>query len=114
LGPAGEILGTGVELLSGEEEGRLTFLCATTGLAEPSPYLVVDIGGGSTEFVVGAEEIDGLLSVDVGCVRLTEAYLVSDPPAPEELSQALSVVQAHLDDVDRLVPSVAGAKTLIG
>lgn len=114
LVPAGEILGTGAELISGDEEGRLTFLGATTGLAEPGPYLVVDIGGGSTEFVVGTEEVDGLVSVDVGCVRLTEAYLHSDPPAPEELSQAMSVVGAHLADVDRLLPATAGAKTLIG
>jgi exopolyphosphatase / guanosine-5'-triphosphate,3'-diphosphate pyrophosphatase len=132
LGPAKEILGTDVELISGEEEGRLTFLGATTGLAEPAPHLVVDIGGGSTEFVVGtgnpdgvrgapevagvrgAPEIGGLVSVDVGCVRLTEAYLHSDPPAPEELSQAISVVEAHLADVDRVLPAAAQAKTLVG
>ena len=114
LGPAGEILGTGVELLSGEEEGRLTFLGATTGLDAPAPHLVVDIGGGSTEFTVGTGEPEGTLSVDVGCVRLTEAWLHSDPPAPEELSQALSVVQAYLDDVDRLLPAAGQAATLIG
>ena len=114
LGPAGEILGTEAELLSGDAEGRLTFLGATTGLDEPSPFLVVDIGGGSTEFIVGTQEPEDLLSVDVGCVRLTEAYLHSDPPAPEELSQALSVVGTYLDDVDRLLPSAAPAKTLVG
>lgn len=123
LGPAGEILGTGAELLSGEEEARLTFLGATTGLAEPEPHLVVDIGGGSTEFVVGTgkppgdggvPQVTGLMSVDVGCVRLTEAWLHSDPPAPEELSQAISVVDAHLADVDRLLPAAGRAKTLVG
>jgi exopolyphosphatase / guanosine-5'-triphosphate,3'-diphosphate pyrophosphatase len=123
LAPAAEILGTTVELLSGEEEGRLTFLGATTGLDAPSLHLVVDIGGGSTEFTVGtgtpagerrAPEVVGTLSVDVGCVRLTEAWLHSDPPAPEELSQALSVVQAYLDDVDRLLPAAGQAQTLIG
>jgi len=81
LGPAAEILGTTVELLSGEEEGRLTFLGATTGLDAPAPHLVVDIGGGSTEFTVGtgspagdggAPEVAGTLSVDVGCVRRSE------------------------------------------
>jgi exopolyphosphatase/guanosine-5'-triphosphate,3'-diphosphate pyrophosphatase len=114
FGPAAEILGTDLELLSGEDEGRLTFLGATTGLAEPVPHLVVDIGGGSTEFVVGTGEPEGLVSVDVGCVRLTEAYLHSDPPAPEELSQAISVVEAHLADVDRILPAVAQANTLVG
>ena len=123
LGPASEVLGTGAELLSGDEEGRLTFLGATTGLSEPGPYLVVDIGGGSTEFIVGTEtppgargvpEVEGLMSVDVGCVRLTEAYLHSDPPAPEELSQAISVVAAYLEDVDRVLPAAGKAKTLIG
>ena len=124
LVPAKEILGTAPEVLTGEEEGRLTFLGATTGLTDPAPYLVVDIGGGSTEFTVGTREqvpgdgsvphVTGLLSVDVGCVRLTEAYLPSDPPAPEELSQAISVVELHLADVDRLLPAAAGAQTLIG
>src|SRR5437660_1405843 len=117
LGPAAEILGTTVELLSGEDEGRLTFLGATTGLDAPAPHLVVDIGGGSTEFSVGtgtppgggevrpgrlvkppSAEVSGILSVDIGCVRLTEAWLHSDPPAPEELSQAISVVEAYLAD----------------
>jgi exopolyphosphatase/guanosine-5'-triphosphate,3'-diphosphate pyrophosphatase len=123
LGPAAEILGTTVELLSGEDEGRLTFLGATTGLDAPAPHLVVDIGGGSTEFSVGtgtpagergAPEVTGILSVDVGCVRLTEAWLHSDPPAPEELSQAISVVEAYLADVDRDLPAAGRARTLIG
>ena len=123
LGPAAEILGTTVETLSGDEEGRLTFLGATTGLDAPGPHLVVDIGGGSTEFSVGtatpagvraAPEVAGVMSIDVGCVRLTEAWLHSDPPAPEELSQAISVVQAYLDDVDRELPAAGQARTLIG
>ncbi|MCA1845495.1 MAG: exopolyphosphatase, partial [Actinobacteria bacterium] len=114
LQPAAEILGTTVELLSGEEEGRLTFLGATTGLDAPAPHLVVDIGGGSTEFTVGTGTPEGTMSIDVGCVRLTEAWLHSDPPAPEELSQALSVVQAYLDDVDRDLPAAGRARTLIG
>jgi exopolyphosphatase/guanosine-5'-triphosphate,3'-diphosphate pyrophosphatase len=123
LSPAAEILGTTVELLSGQDEGRLTFLGATTGLDAPAPHLVVDIGGGSTEFIVGTggpagarggPEVAGVMSIDVGCVRLTEAWLHSDPPAPEELSQALSVVQAYLDDVDRDLPAVGQARTLIG
>ena len=114
LGPAAEVLGTTVELLTGEDEGRLTFLGATTGLGAPAPHLVVDIGGGSTEFSVGTGTPEGVLSVDIGCVRLTEAWLHSDPPAPEELSQAISVVQAYLDDVDCDLPAAGRAQTLIG
>jgi exopolyphosphatase/guanosine-5'-triphosphate,3'-diphosphate pyrophosphatase len=114
--PAAEILGTELELLSGDEEAALSFLGATTelnGAAEP-PYLVVDIGGGSTEFVVGTTEPEGKLSVDIGCVRITEAWLHSDPPAAEELSQAVHVVREHVLDVIREVPGVKSARTLIG
>lgn len=113
--PASEALrGVRPELLSGEDEAALSFLGATAGLQEPSPYLVVDVGGGSTEFVVGTDKPEGLISVDVGCVRLTEQYLHSDPPEPEELSNAVSAVRDHLADVAREVPGVAGAATLVG
>ncbi|MGZ4675942.1 MAG: Ppx/GppA phosphatase family protein [Acidimicrobiia bacterium] len=113
---AHDALGATPELLSGSEEARLSFLGATTGLAAiaPAPYLVVDIGGGSTEFVVGTEAPEGLISVDVGCVRLTEAWLHSDPPTAEELSQAVHIVREHLADVVREVPQVKTAKTLVG
>jgi exopolyphosphatase/guanosine-5'-triphosphate,3'-diphosphate pyrophosphatase len=116
FGPASEILGTELELLPGEEEAELSFLGAThdiDGAGQP-PYLVVDIGGGSTEFVVGTTAPEGAMSVDVGCVRLTEAWLHSDPPAPEELSQAVHVAREHLVDVIREIPEVETAKTLIG
>jgi exopolyphosphatase/guanosine-5'-triphosphate,3'-diphosphate pyrophosphatase len=106
--------GVELELVSGDEEARLSFLGATTGLDAPSPYLVVDIGGGSTEFIVGTTEPEGALSVDIGCVRLTEHYLHGDPPTAEELSQAVSVVRDHLADVARELPQVRGARTLIG
>ena len=103
---ATDVLGVTPELLSGSEEARLSFLGATTGLAAvaPAPYLVVDIGGGSTEFVVGTDAPEGLLSVDIGCVRLTETWLHGDPPTAEELSQAVHVVREHLADVLREVP----------
>lgn len=112
--PAAELLGARPELLSGEEEARLEFRGATGGLDFPAPFLVLDVGGGSTELIAGTDEPNGLLSVDIGCVRLTEQFLGSDPPAPEELSQALSVVRDHLADVEREVPGAALAKTLIG
>lgn len=111
FGPATEIIGAAPELLSGEEEGRLSFLGATTGL-DPAlgPFLVVDIGGGSTEFSLA----DGSVSIDVGCVRLTEAYLESDPPAPEELHACISVTTEHLKDVVRELPGVTEATTFVG
>ena len=112
--PAGEVLGVTPELLGGEEEARLSFLGATAGIDEPAPYLVVDIGGGSTEFVVGTDVPAAVRSVDVGCVRLSEQLLVSDPPAPEELSEAVAVVRDHLADVDREVPGIRDAETLVG
>ena len=114
FGPATDVLHFEPELLPGNEEARLSFLGATAGIDEPSPYLTVDIGGGSTEFVVGTHEPEGLVSVDTGSVRITEQYLRSDPPAPEELSEAQSVVRAHLADVDREIPAVRDAATLIG
>jgi exopolyphosphatase/guanosine-5'-triphosphate,3'-diphosphate pyrophosphatase len=112
---AEEIVGARPELLPGDEEGRLSFLGATAEL-DPAdgPFLVVDIGGGSTEFVVGTSEPDGVVSIDVGCVRLTEKFLHRDPPAPEELSQAISVVHAHLEDVARELPTVKEARRLVG
>ena len=112
--PAERLVGVRPELISGEEEAVLEFTGATHGLAEPEPYLLIDVGGGSTEFIAGASKPDGLISVDVGCVRLTEQYLRSDPPTPEELSVAVSVVRDFLADVDRAVPGAAHAKTLIG
>lgn len=112
--PAEQTLGVRPELISGHEEAELEFLGATAGLTEPAPFLVMDVGGGSTEFIAGTDHPDGLVSVDIGCVRLTEQYLRSDPPTAEELSQAVSIVRDELADVDRLVPSAATAKTFVG
>ena len=112
--PAERIVGVRPELISGDEEAALEYAGATHELTEPEPYLLIDVGGGSTEFIAGGRGPEGLISVDVGCVRLTEQYLHSDPPSPEELSVAVSVVRDHLADVDRAVPGAAHAKTLIG
>lgn len=109
-----DVLGQAPELLSGEEEARLSFLGATAGLTEPAPYLVVDIGGGSTEIVAGTDGPEGLVSLDIGCVRVTEQFLHSDPPTPEELSQAVQVIRMHLADADREVPQARAARTLVG
>ncbi len=108
-------VGVRPELLSGLEEGRLSFAGATSELdPEDGPFLVVDIGGGSTEFAVGTEECEGAMSIDIGCVRLTEKFLLHDPPPADELSACLSVVQTYLDDVARDLPAVLAAKTFVG
>jgi exopolyphosphatase / guanosine-5'-triphosphate,3'-diphosphate pyrophosphatase len=109
------LIGTRPELLSGDEEGRLSFTGATAELDPASgPFLVVDIGGGSTEFIVGTDRVEGVMSVDIGCVRLTEKFLHHDPPQPEELSACISLTDAYLDDVVREVPAAAEARTLVG
>jgi exopolyphosphatase/guanosine-5'-triphosphate,3'-diphosphate pyrophosphatase len=108
-------IGARPELLSGETEAALSFAGATSEL-DPAlgPFTVVDIGGGSTEFVVGTTAVGGALSVDMGCVRLTEQFLHGDPPGPDELSACLSVVAAHLADVRRELPDVDAARTFVG
>ena len=117
------VLGQRPELLSGQDEGRLSFAGATAGLTarrngygETELDLLVDLGGGSTEFVVGTpgDEPQGVMSLDVGCVRFTELFLQADPPTPTELSQAISVVHAHLDDLQRELPLVDRATRMIG
>jgi exopolyphosphatase / guanosine-5'-triphosphate,3'-diphosphate pyrophosphatase len=113
------VLGIAPEVLSGQEEARLSFLGATLelaaepGLARP-PYLVADIGGGSTEFVLGdAARVTAAVSVDIGCVRMTERHLHGDPPAPAEVMAARADIDAALDVVAAKIP-VATARTLIG
>jgi exopolyphosphatase/guanosine-5'-triphosphate,3'-diphosphate pyrophosphatase len=109
------LIGTRPELLRGDEEGRLSFRGATAALDPASgPFLVVDIGGGSTEFIVGTDRVEGVMSADIGCVRLTEKFLHHDPPQPEELSACISLTDAYLDDVVREIPAAAEARTLVG
>ncbi len=108
-------VGVRPELLSGDEEGRLSFLGATADL-DPAlgPFLVVDIGGGSTEFSYGTTACEAALSTDMGCVRFTEKYIESDPPRPEELLAALSVTEAYVDDVRQAIPQIDQARTFVG
>jgi exopolyphosphatase/guanosine-5'-triphosphate,3'-diphosphate pyrophosphatase len=115
FGAAHEAVGVAPELLSGDEEGRLSFAGATAELdPRDGPFLVVDIGGGSTEFVVGSSEAEGARSLDLGCVRLTEQFLSSDPPAPEELSNAISYVRDELEDLRRQMPIVDAGRRFVG
>jgi len=108
-------VGVRPELLSGEEEGRLSFLGATADL-DPAlgPFLIADIGGGSTEFSWGTGECEASISLDMGCVRFSEKYLDHDPPRPEELLAALSVAEAFVDDVPQAIPKAAEARTFVG
>jgi exopolyphosphatase/guanosine-5'-triphosphate,3'-diphosphate pyrophosphatase len=114
-----EILGVAPEVLTGSEEAMLSFTGATAELAARdgflSPVLVADIGGGSTEFVLGTpgEPAVHAISVDIGCVRMTERHLAGDPPAEAELAAATADIDAALDAVAAAVP-VGRARTLIG
>jgi exopolyphosphatase/guanosine-5'-triphosphate,3'-diphosphate pyrophosphatase len=110
-------LGVEAAVITGDEEAALSFAGATRELLTvpgvAAPYLVVDIGGGSTEFVLGNESVDAARSVDVGCVRLTERHLHHDPATPAEISAIRSDVLAAIDLVREVVP-VAKAATLVG
>ena len=109
------IVGVRPELISGDEEGALSFAGATAEL-DPAdgPFLVVDIGGGSTELIVGTTEVEAVRSLDLGCVRLTEKHLHSDPPAPEELSNAIAEATGFFDEALREVEAFGTARTLVG
>ena len=89
-------LGQPPEVISGAEEAHLSFVGARCVLDIPGTVAVVDIGGGSTEFVVGSEDVDAALSVDVGCVRMTERHLRSDPPAATEIAAATHDIDAGI------------------
>jgi exopolyphosphatase/guanosine-5'-triphosphate,3'-diphosphate pyrophosphatase len=108
-------LGVDPEVVSGDEEARLSYTGAVRGLSAPAPYLVVDIGGGSTEFVTG-DAPDGpsaAISVDIGCVRMTERHLHGDPPTPAEVDAATADIGAAVDRALAVVPGRAAA-TLVG
>ena len=110
--------GLDARTLSGDEEARLTYLGATAGREDPTPRMVIDIGGGSTELIVGAAgAVEFHTSMQAGVVRHTERHLASDPPRPEELealaSDVLGVLKAAVPSglLDRPRSSVAVAGT---
>ncbi|WP_433876355.1 exopolyphosphatase [Sinomonas atrocyanea] len=109
-------LGVEPEVVSGDEEAALSFAGAASVLALESgvPVLVVDLGGGSTEFVLGdAQGVRAARSVDIGCVRLTERHLRSDPPTPEQIAAAEADVDAGIEQALATVP-LAEARAVIG
>lgn len=109
------ILGVEPEIVTGDEEARLSFTGATRGLVgHEGPFLVVDIGGGSTEVVLGSVDgVEAARSVDVGCVRLTERFGFDDPPTTSQVVAARADVDAALDLVASDVP-LGRARTLVG
>jgi exopolyphosphatase/guanosine-5'-triphosphate,3'-diphosphate pyrophosphatase len=107
-----ENAGTGLEVITGEREAWLSFLGATRGLDAPRPYLVLDIGGGSTEFVVGEKEPRTAISTQMGSVRLTERFVSNDPPTAHERRAIRAEIDRVLDGVREAVP-VSDAGTLV-
>lgn len=105
------ILGVTPEIISGEDEAKFSFRGATQGRTD-GPFLVVDIGGGSTEFVVGFDHVDAAKSVDIGCVRMTERHMSSDPITESEIAAATSDIDAAIRRGLSAVP-YQEAKTLV-
>jgi exopolyphosphatase/guanosine-5'-triphosphate,3'-diphosphate pyrophosphatase len=101
-----------MEVLSGKREAELSFLGATRGLNAPVPFLVLDIGGGSTEFAVGEATPSGAVSAQIGSVRLTERYIHADPPSYQELDRLELAITSVLHQVEDRIP-VHDAATLV-
>jgi exopolyphosphatase/guanosine-5'-triphosphate,3'-diphosphate pyrophosphatase len=99
------ILGVEPEVIAGDEEAELSYRGALSGLDVKGPVLVADIGGGSTEFVTALA--NGSLvsrSVNIGCVRMTERHLHSDPPTQQEITSTVSDIDNQIEDIKRTVP----------
>jgi exopolyphosphatase/guanosine-5'-triphosphate,3'-diphosphate pyrophosphatase len=108
-----DILGIEVEVIPGEEEAELSFIGATKELRQSdAPFLVVDIGGGSTEFVFGSEKVDFAKSVNIGCVRMSERHLNTQPPSMAQIAQAIVDIDIAITQAASVVP-ITTAKTLV-
>lgn len=111
------ILGADPEVISGDAEAALSYRGATAGVSDalaPSPRLVVDIGGGSTEFVLGdGPDVRAARSVDIGCVRMTERHLLSDPPTPDEVRSTTADIDAAIALAGHTVP-LQQAHSIVG
>lgn len=93
-------LGFRPRVITGDDEAELSFRGATSGLDGPAPYLVIDPGGGSTEFVEGVDGPDYVMSVDIGSVRLTERHLGNRPAGGDQMAAARAEVDRLLIDID--------------
>lgn len=112
---AEKVLGVRPELVSGDEEAQLAYRGCTSQLVpDPNGHLVIDIGGGSTELIMGTSQLSQAHSIDVGAVRLTERHLRHDPPQPEELLNAIGEVEDFFEDVLRTNPSMKHVRQIIG
>jgi exopolyphosphatase/guanosine-5'-triphosphate,3'-diphosphate pyrophosphatase len=108
-----ERLGIEPEVISGDEEARLSFAGATREFNRTDgPFLVVDIGGGSTEFVLGTDTVESAISVNIGCVRMSERHFHNDPPTADEATIARSDIQNAIDIASASV-DIKSAKTLV-
>jgi exopolyphosphatase / guanosine-5'-triphosphate,3'-diphosphate pyrophosphatase len=108
-----ERLGIEPEVISGEEEAALSFTGAIQDLPqEDGPFLVVDIGGGSTEFVYGQSSVEFAKSVNIGCVRMSERHFTQDPAGAQEIEDARSDIQEAIKVAASIVP-ITKAKTLV-
>ncbi|NCA25542.1 MAG: exopolyphosphatase, partial [Actinobacteria bacterium] len=107
------ILGVEVEVILGDEEAKLSYFGATKGLKQSdAPFLVVDIGGGSTEFVYGHEKVEFAKSVDIGCVRMSERHLNTQPVTMDQVARAIVDIDKAIAQAAAIVP-ISAAKTLI-
>lgn len=105
-----------LEILDGVREAELSFIGGTRGLdpaMAPTPHLVIDIGGGSTEFVVGTQRVEGAVSTQMGSVRLTEALVSGDPATPDEVRAMQGEAGRVIDGVARDLPAATGAATMV-
>lgn len=108
-----KILGVEVEVIPGEEEAALSFIGATQELSQSDgPFLVVDIGGGSTEFVFGSEKVEFAKSVNIGCVRMSERHLNSQPPTMAQITEAIIDIDLAITQAAKVVP-ISQAKSLV-
>jgi exopolyphosphatase/guanosine-5'-triphosphate,3'-diphosphate pyrophosphatase len=118
LEPASDVVGVRAEVLSGDEEGRVSYEGATAELPDiGGQTVVIDIGGGSTEIVTFTGGAIAAISLDIGCVRLTERYMKNDPPTVEEVDAARGAIGAELDRATRRIPVLAklgGRDRLVG
>ena len=106
-------LGIAPDVISGEEEARLSFAGATKDLTDSlAPFLVIDIGGGSTEFVIGNRNVESAKSVNIGCVRMAERHLKSDPATISEIESARKDIQTAITEATQVV-DIKSAKSLI-
>ena len=108
------ILGVVPDVIAGEEEARLSFLGATAGLTDADgPYIVMDLGGGSTELVLGHDDVQAAVSMDIGSVRLTERHMPVETPDEAQIQAALADIDGQLDQAAHIV-DFSAPRTFIG